>query len=218
MTEKDIRRATLWGVAAGVAYCLICTLFYCFAMAGCSLPNLRLDHRVPSNPIVLLNFDGGEASLHVGGPPEDVPPSDIAHLVEPIRENLYQDFEDLANFTFVSTTDGTNPPRPDYTIFFGGMEGTALGIAQIWTGHSIVYEGLFLPFFVDDQEGLALALSNTASHELGHLVGFEHTGRWWDLMGPAPPMWALGTYNLEFVCDQPYTVGDPCQLGDPDVE
>lgn len=81
------------------------------------------------------------------------------------------------------------PADPGGVInLYYGFSGTANDIGnRIPDDDAIVYAGSFggcnLEVLSTDIASLANALSNAAAHEMGHLLGLQHTFRRWDIMG-----------------------------------
>lgn len=149
----------------------------------------------PVGQIVLLNFDGGTVDAPSLGP-TTVRPFDAAsisriyrgqtsRLKELIRDSMVQNY---LRFNVVVMTSDDPPPPPDVlftTIFLGGFNPAAFGIAESvdlynadFCDDAIIYAESFGPgagfTSAPTVEGLAVAIGNVTAHEAGHLLGLNH--------------------------------------------
>ena len=159
----------------------------------------------PQFQTVLLDFDGGTATLRTGtvvtvGPFDagDIDPRHAgqtpavkAAIVETCLQNFARFGVEILN------TDEHAPPtdRPFSTVLFGGSDPAGFGIAaegidlynQNPSDTAVVFTQSFTPNrFSLPLEGffLGVAIGNVASHEMGHLLGLQHVISIDDLMSP----------------------------------
>ena len=156
----------------------------------------------PVEQILMLDFDGGAVDSPALGT-EILAPFDAGAispiyqgqtevLKEAIRATVEQNY---ARFNVTVMTTDDLPPGPDVlysTIFFGGYDPMAFGIAESVDSYNmdccddaIIYTQSFEPsiFSVPPSvEELGVAIGNIASHEAGHLLGLNHVDDDWALM------------------------------------
>ena len=143
--------------------------------------------------VVYLNFHGASGVRIGSRSPVDVPPFNGAQIdarfsesteqiVDLVTAKVQQDFVGLDVAVFGSY-DYYEPEVPHTTIHFGTYDPLLLGVAENidefneqLEQQAIVFTDTFSAFSVLDpsEEEIAQALSNVASHELGHLLGLYH--------------------------------------------
>ena len=162
----------------------------------------------PVAQVLLLDFDGGAVNSPVLGQMTLAPFSagDIHRIylgqTDTIKNAIREVFEqNYSRFNVsVFTTDDPAPPPPGTmfsTIFFGGFDQTAFGIAEdvdLYNADvcddAIIFAQSFTPSlftFTPTAEELGLAIGNVASHEAGHLLGLNHVDDDLDLMDDRSP-------------------------------
>ena len=155
----------------------------------------------PSGQIVALDFDGG--SIQINGQVQAVGPFDTANISasyagmtgqvrNQIRATVLQNYDGL-NLD-VRTVPGDPVPGgcTVSTILFGGRSSSSFGISQDVDPYNqnhcdgaIIHTEAFTPAIfgrVLTAQELGTAIGNVASHELGHLLGLNHTADVNDLM------------------------------------
>jgi len=160
--------------------------------------------------VVYLNFDGADDVLIPTRPPVDIPPFDAANIddayaghtdemVDAIIAAVRADFAPF-NVEVLASTDGPAPDEPVTVVHFGTYDPNLLGIAENvdpynadLTQQAIIFTDTFSIFMPLDPtvDEMAQALANVASHEIGHLLGLEHTQDWTELMDTTAPAAAL---------------------------
>ena len=149
---------------------------------------------IPSAQSVVLDFDGASAVSIGGRTPVDVPAFDAAlidssyagqtdGMILAIQSRVNQDFGGL-NLLVRTSADAAVDPTVDTVVYFGTFSSTLLGLADnVDTYNSdpsqkaIIYVdtfSLFMPLQPSVDE-MAQALANVTSHEIGHLLGLNHT-------------------------------------------
>jgi hypothetical protein len=165
-------------------------------------PNLAVPSARPQ--IVYLDYAGG-ASVRIAGEPVEIMRPFSAEAISArmagqtpyIRSLiLYHMQKDLADYNVVLVDGSTQPPPsvPHSKLYFGNFNASYLGLADnVDTGNSALEQKAII--YAEDlsmyeslratAEELGQALANIASHELGHLLGLEHTAESGDLMATA---------------------------------
>jgi hypothetical protein len=158
---------------------------------------------------VVLNFLGA-ARVAVGGAPAiDIKPLEAQDL-DPSWSGRTQDVIDIVLQSMERTYDGLNvhfhladdlPKGLDLTwVHFGGHHATNVGLASnVDYGNrqprqtAVVYVENFAKYIKHGYtlEDIAQGLANVAAHELGHLLGCNHTADPADVMNVSPTVDAL---------------------------
>ncbi len=135
----------------------------------------------------IVAFDAGDISPVYEGDTQD--------MKEGIREVFAQNYERF-NVT-VLTSDDPTPDRPFASIFFGGFDEDAYGIAEDVDLYNInrCDDALIFPeSFTLDQfsdipsvSEMSIAIGNVAAHEAGHLLGLNHVSSEADIMDDRSP-------------------------------
>lgn len=190
----------------------------------------------PQNQVVLLDFDG-ETDLQIGSRTlSNVDPFDAAHIdggyagqtdtiIDIIEAMVAQDYADY-DVTFLSTAEGDNPGGTFTRLVFGGYDPDLLGLADSVDYYNanpaeeaVVFTDtfqLFMPLNPTVQQ-IGAALANVASHELGHLLGLNHTTDRTELMdttAPAQDLLVDQTFHIADLHDSIFPLGyqDPGML------
>lgn len=146
--------------------------------------------------IELLPFESHAIVPHLGDTEEF-----ITTLVDMVRV-------DFQNFDVSVVSSRHNlPPDGEYTtMYFGGWDEQLLGVAdnvdeynQWGSQAAIVFVDGYITFLDADPSPrqLAQAMANTASHEIGHLLGLNHTRNPHDLM-------SIGLTKQDLLRDQSF--------------
>jgi hypothetical protein len=164
------------------------------------------DSQVPAvrNQLVYLSFEGG-ARVQIGLEPIEVmrPLSAESisgrlvgktdYIIGLILEHMQRDFA-AYDVTLLNSKDHQVPAEEHSALFFGNFNANYLGLADnVDTGNAylrqeaIIYAEDLAMFegLLPSAEETALALANIGSHELGHLLGLEHSAEAGDLMATA---------------------------------
>lgn len=158
----------------------------------------------PEHQLVYLNFEGGD-TVQIGLEPSTTM---LPFSAESISSRLTDKTEDIINMlidhmkqdyasynvTLLDSRHHGRPDEPHTKLFFGNFNSAYLGLADnVDTGNrfleqeAIIYAEDMSMFesLVPSAEEVAMALANIGSHELGHLLGLEHTAVPADLMSTA---------------------------------
>ncbi|MBN2563186.1 MAG: matrixin family metalloprotease [Phycisphaerae bacterium] len=162
------------------------------------------DVPVARHQLVYLDFEGGDR-VQIGLEPFETMRSFSAesisgrfagqtdYVVGLILEHMRRDYARF-NVTLLDSKHHDVPTEVHSTLYFGNYNASYLGLADnvdtgnayleqeaiIYTEDLALFEGL-----VPSAEETALALANIASHELGHLLGLEHSAEAQDIMSTA---------------------------------
>jgi hypothetical protein len=180
----------------------------------CSLEVVKVPDQNPSNSPalqrVVLDFDGAEnitinrrKNLSFG--PMDAAEIDprFAGQTEQMKQFITQDIKgNYAPYNVeISTSDEPLPPEPYSTVYFAALEGGGLlGLADNVDKYNsdkqqnaIVFLNAYRNYQIMDLsiEEMNQMISNTVSHELGHLLGLYHVAQPDDIMDTTGTAWEL---------------------------
>jgi hypothetical protein len=156
----------------------------------------------PVQQTVFLKFDGGRVdSFRLGT--FDLEPFDASTIhrsyageteimKQAIVDVMVQNYERF-NVVLLSSDDFDPQPGDEgSTIFFGGFNSGAYGIAEDVDSYNeslcddaIIYTESFSPFDFSEfptAEEMGIAIGNVAAHEAGHLLGLNHVDNDLDIM------------------------------------
>lgn len=158
----------------------------------------------PRHQLVYLSFQGGDR-VQIGLEPIEVmrpfSPTAISSrfegrkddIIDLVTDEMGQDFA-AVDVTLLDSRYNAVPSEPHSTLYFGNYNANYLGLADnVDTGNmyleqeAIIYAEDLVLFesLQPSVEETALALANIAAHELGHLLGLEHSAEAGDLMATA---------------------------------
>ncbi len=148
----------------------------------------------------LAPFDASAISRTYSGKTEEIKQV----IVEVIRQNYER-------FNVIVTTSDEFEPGPDdevSTIFFGGFDDSAFGIAEnvdLYNAElcddAIIFTESFSPFqfsSTPSADEMGVAIGNVATHEAGHLLGLNHVDDDLDIMDDRSPADAF-LFDQEFM-------------------
>jgi hypothetical protein len=150
--------------------------------------------------VVFLNFAGGIVSIPGVGS-FDVPEFDAARVdvsyagttntMRTIIVNTVDDRFSGLGLTILNSADDARPTGEFSEVFFGEFNSRAFGVSESvdhWnrdrSDNSIVFTDDFDNPFAGKPaaDEIAVAIGNVAAHEIGHLLGMEHTADVTELM------------------------------------
>jgi hypothetical protein len=149
---------------------------------------------VPEPAVVVLDWNGASGVSVGGGTPMDVPPfqgtfidpqyaDSTQQLIDQTLAMVRQDYVGL-NVTFHLDGDPAIPDVPHSTVYFGTYNAALLGLADSVDYYNatpqqnaIIFTDTFALFMALDPsvDEMAQCLANVTSHEVGHLLGLNHT-------------------------------------------
>jgi hypothetical protein len=159
----------------------------------------------PRPQVLFLDFDGGSVNAPLLGNMTIVPFEAGAissryqgmtqRMKQVIRNVVAQNYERFD--VVIVTSDEPAPARPYTSIYFGGFDREAYGIAEnvdLYNLDRCDDAVIFSESFSIDQftgvpgvDAMATAIGNVASHEAGHLLGLNHVADSADIMDARSP-------------------------------
>ena len=161
----------------------------------------------PVAQVLFLKFDGGDVNSPRLGEMDLAPftASGISRIYAGKTEEIKETIIDVTRQNYerfdvivVSSDDFEPGPNDEFsTIFFGGFNDTAFGIAEDvdlynaeFCDDAIIFTESFSPFLFESTpsaEEMGVAIGNVATHEAGHLLGLNHVDDDLDLMDDRSP-------------------------------
>lgn len=182
----------------------------------------------PESQIVFLNFSGGHADIpNIGEfdlPPfsgEEIDPEyvrDTDLIRQTIVDTVRSNFSGL-KITILDSTLDAEPAETHSVVYFGAFSRTAFGISQSVDhlnrdrgDRSIIFTDHFDDPFGSRPSavGIGVAIGNVAAHEIGHLLGLEHTADVTELMdttGTASTLLADQKFAQAFLDESVFPIG-----------
>ena len=199
---QDLDSYTDWVVRASDSTYYLVATHSAFAPNGRFTGSYQVDIQVtngfnvpePVEQVLMLDFDGGLVDSPTLGTvnmlPFDAAAIDPVYrgqdevLKRLIREAVEQNYERF-NVSVITSDDLAPGPNVEFsTVYFGGFNSGAFGIAEAvdlynfdYCDDAIIYTESFSPSVFTDiptVEELAVAIGNIAAHESGHLLGLNH--------------------------------------------
>jgi len=154
--------------------------------------------------VVWLDFHGGDQVQIAQEPIETMRPfsaesisprlaGQTDYIIQLVVQHMAEDFAEY-NVVLLNSLTDAEPTVPHTSVFFGNQNSKFLGLADnVDTGNAqlvqeaIVYAEDLALFdrMLPSAEEVAQALANIGSHELGHLLGLEHTAEKSEVMATA---------------------------------
>ncbi len=152
------------------------------------------DVPAPRGQAVMLGFNGA-SDVRIGSKePIDVPTFNAADIdsryagqtgamIDVIETRMIEEYADY-DIDFYNTADGASPSGEATCIFFGSYNPNLLGLADRVDAYNsrqveecVVFTDTFELFMSLDPtvDEMGTAIANVATHELGHLLGLNHT-------------------------------------------